>query len=99
MAKHKDKTPDKSKSKKENKEEEVENNGVGETESKDVRPDYDILKHRVNVISNPLASRKLTSKLYKTVKKGIKYEVINVLLSFMDCVMLISFRSYCLAFD
>ena len=34
------------------------------------RPDYSELIKYVTVISKPLASRKLTKRLYKTVKKG-----------------------------
>lgn len=34
------------------------------------RPDYDELVRRVNVIAQPMASRKLTKRLYRTAKKG-----------------------------
>lgn len=34
------------------------------------RPDYEELASKVTVISKPLASRKLTKKVYKVVKKG-----------------------------
>lgn len=34
------------------------------------RPDYDVLASRVTAISRPLASRKLTKKIYKLIKKG-----------------------------
>ncbi|XP_031566694.1 H/ACA ribonucleoprotein complex subunit 2-like protein [Actinia tenebrosa] len=36
------------------------------------RPDYDELASKVTVISKPLASRKLTKKVYKVVKKATK---------------------------
>lgn len=50
-------------------------NGAGDEtrdESKIDEPslDYDELVKRVCVIANPLAGRKLTKRLYKTVKKG-----------------------------
>ena len=34
------------------------------------RPSYEELVKTVSIISKPLASKKLTKKLYKTVKKG-----------------------------
>jgi H/ACA ribonucleoprotein complex subunit 2 len=49
----------------------------GEGENKDeTRPDYEELASRVTVISKPLASRKLTKKVYKVVKKGT-IEIVN----------------------
>ncbi|EDV22969.1 uncharacterized protein TRIADDRAFT_7686, partial [Trichoplax adhaerens] len=36
------------------------------------RPEYEVLVSQVNVIAKPLADKKLTKKLYKTVKKGAK---------------------------
>ena len=42
----------------------------GSTPAKLDRPDYDELARRVNVIAQPLASRKLAKRLYRTVKKG-----------------------------
>ena len=47
--------------------------GIGTTPAKPSgRPDYDELIKRISVIAQPLASRKLTKRLYRTVKKGIK---------------------------
>ena len=34
------------------------------------RPPYKELIKKVNIIAKPLASKKLTKKLYKTIKKG-----------------------------
>lgn len=36
----------------------------------DDRPEYEVLITQVNAIAKPLATKKLTKKLYKTVKKG-----------------------------
>jgi H/ACA ribonucleoprotein complex subunit 2 len=45
---------------------------IGATPAKSSdRLDYDELIKRVSVIAQPLASRKLTKRLYRTVKKGI----------------------------
>ena len=43
---------------------------VDEAETDEPRPDYEVLASRITLISKPLASRKLTKKLYKVVKKG-----------------------------
>ncbi|EDO48688.1 predicted protein [Nematostella vectensis] len=58
------------KSKDENKEESEEKN-------KETRPDYDELAAAVSIIAKPLASRKLTKKLYKTVKKASKAKTLR----------------------
>ena len=47
------------------------------------RPDYEELITRISVISKPLASKKLTKKLYKTVKKGLYEQII-----FLICITL-----------
>lgn len=36
----------------------------------EARPEYEELVQRISVIAKPLAGRKLTKRLYKTVKKG-----------------------------
>ncbi|XP_032221958.2 H/ACA ribonucleoprotein complex subunit 2-like protein [Nematostella vectensis] len=58
------------KSKDKNKEESEEKNG-------ETRPDYDELAAAVSIIAKPLASRKLTKKLYKTVKKASKAKTLR----------------------
>ena len=57
-------------SKEESKEKEDEADTTVEIKEENLRPDYEELIERVSIISKPLASRKLTKKLYKTVKKG-----------------------------
>ncbi len=47
------------------------NDTVNENEAD--RPSYEELITKLSVISKPLASKKLTKKLYKTVKKGEYY--------------------------
>ena len=42
---------------------------AGEVEDKESR--WDDLVSQVSVISKPLASRKLTKKIYKVIKKGL----------------------------
>ena len=61
MAKSRDKTKD------------SEHNDEKKEETKKEEPnlDYDELVKRMCAIANPLAGRKLTKRLYKTVKKGI----------------------------
>ena len=48
-----------------------EENKPQEGEKRDeARPEYEELVQRISVIAKPLAGRKLTKRLYKTVKKG-----------------------------
>ena len=55
---------------KEAKEKEVEQEQEASTAE---RPEYDELAGRVNAIARPLAGKKLTKRIYKTVKKGEFY--------------------------
>ena len=50
---------------------------INKDETKNDEPtlDYDELVKRVCAIANPLAGRKLTKRLYKTVKKGKRREL------------------------
>ncbi|KAK3751756.1 hypothetical protein QZH41_011358 [Actinostola sp. cb2023] len=50
---------------------------VDEAETDEPRPDYEVLASRITLISKPLASRKLTKKLYKVVKKASKAKSIR----------------------
>ena len=51
-------------------EKEVEDKSLVKNDETLPRPEYSELVKTVNVIAKPLAGRKLTKRLYKTVKKG-----------------------------
>ena len=69
MAKTQKKDPEEKQVKKEKEETPIKKDKE-DGKKEEARPEYEELVQRISVIAKPLAGRKLTKRLYKTVKKG-----------------------------